>query len=336
MKRKVSRYLGTSRQLYGVQRMQINEGKAKGCTVLQVRSGGGLQLDILPDTGLDIGRVSYRGVNMSYHSKNEDDSPAAFLPYENEFLHTFPGGMLYTCGLRSTGPANRDKGEWFPLHGRIHGMSAVNVAVQEQEEEILISGTLRETVLFGPVLEMKRSIRVPLFQGKIRVEDCIRNATPNAEEIMLLYHMNFGYPMLSEAAQLKFPDERKTTGRDDWAQRHLGEETRFTKPVDNDPEQVFFHHIDNAYAALENDKLGIRASLRWSGDTLPILAQWRSMATGDYALGLEPTNSYIMGRHAEREHGTLPVIGPYETLNTWVELTFSDAQSGSKTIVSSI
>ena len=324
MDRQYQRYLGMQEQLFGVRRMRIEEGKAKGSTVLQVRSGGGLQLDILPDTGLDIGQLSYRGVNMNYMSKNGYDGPAAFLPYENEFLHTFPGGMLYTCGLRSTGPANRDGDEWFPLHGRIHGASAVNISTTVEEDTIVIAGTLRETALFGPVLELKRTIRVPLFQGRVRIEDSITNATPKAEEMMLLYHINFGYPMLSEDARLNLPEDRKTQGRNDWAMQFLGGETQFSKPVDNEPERVYFHHMQNKAVALENDALGISASLRWSGDTLPILVQWRSMATGDYALGLEPSNSYIMGRHAERENGTLPVIQGYETIQTFVELSFSD------------
>ena len=318
------KYLGNHNQVYGVNRMRIEEGKAKGCSVVQVRSGAGLQLDILPDTGLDIGNVSYRGINMSYQSKNGYDSPSSVLPYENEFLHTFPGGMLYTCGLRSTGPANRDGDEWFPLHGRIHGVSAAQVCTSIENDEIIVSGTLYETSLFGHMLEVKRSIHVPLFQGKIRVEDTITNTTPKDEEIMLLYHINFGYPMLSENARLILPQDRKTKGRDEYAQQHLGDETTFTKPIDNEPEQVYFHHMDNAIAKLRNESLNITAKLSWSADTLPILVQWRSMATGDYVLGLEPSNSYIMGRHAERDHGTLPVLRGYETIKTWFELSFMD------------
>ena len=63
-------------------------------------------------------------------------------------------------------------------------------------------------------------------------------------------------------------------------------------------------------------------TLSWSGDTLPILSQWRSMASGDYVLGLEPTNSYIRGRHDERENGTLPVIKAFETICNQVEIRF--------------
>ena len=104
-------YIGNPRQLYTLRRLTAAEGKARGTQIIEVCTAGGLQLDLLPDAGLDIGQTRYRGINMSWMSKNGYDSPAVINPYENEFVNTFPGGLLYTCGLRSAGPANRDNGE---------------------------------------------------------------------------------------------------------------------------------------------------------------------------------------------------------------------------------
>ena len=115
-------YIGNPAQLVTLRRVTVAEGKAKGTGIIEVRTAGGLELDLLPDAGLDIGQCRFRGVNMSWMSKNGYDSPAAIAPYENEFVNTFPGGLLYTCGLRSAGPANRDGGEWHPLHGRYHSL----------------------------------------------------------------------------------------------------------------------------------------------------------------------------------------------------------------------
>ena len=108
-------YIGNPAQLVTLRRVTVNEGKAKGTEIIEVQTAGGLALDILPDAGLDIGQCRYKGMNMSWMSKNGYDSPAAISPYETEFVNTFPGGLLYTCGLRSAGPANRDGGEWHPL-----------------------------------------------------------------------------------------------------------------------------------------------------------------------------------------------------------------------------
>ena len=318
-------YIGNPAQLVTLRRVTVSEGKAKGTEIIEVKTAGGLELDILPDAGLDIGQCRYRGINMSWMSKNGYDSPAAINPYETEFVNTFPGGLLYTCGLRSAGPANRDKGEWHPLHGRYHSLQAEQVCAEIVDDEIIVKGTIRETALFGHVLEVKRTIRIPVFGTSVTVQDTVTNQTPRDEEIMQIYHCNFGYPLLSEKARLILPEERETVPRTDFAKTGLGRECTFDKPIPGEEERVFFQKMKEDFSArLENPELGVNMTISWSGDTLPILSQWRSMASGDYVLGLEPTNCYIMGRHDERENGTLPVLKAWESLTNTVNITFTE------------
>ena len=296
-------YIGNPAQLVTLRRVTVNEGRARGTEIIEVRTAGGLELDILPDAGLDIGQCRYRGINMSWMSKNGYDSPAAISPYETEFVNTFPGGLLYTCGLRSAGPANRDNGEWHPLHGRYHSLQAEHVCAETLEDEIIIRGTMRETQLFGHCLTVRRTIRIPAFGASVTIEDTVSNESPRDEEIMQIYHCNFGYPLLSEKARLVLPEARETVPRTEFARTGLGRECGFDEPVDGEEERVFFQKMQSEYwARLENPDLNVSMTISWSGDTLPILSQWRSMASGDYVLGLEPTNSYINGRHDEREN----------------------------------
>lgn len=317
-----SGYLCHPQQLYTLRRVTVAEGKAKGTGIIEVATAGGLQAEILPDAGLDIGQVRYKGVNVSFISKNGYDSPAAIAPYETEFLNTFPGGMLYTCGLRSTGGAHRDGDEWHPLHGRYHSLSADQISTRVEENTIIISGIIRETALFGHALQLKRTICIPVFGAEITVSDELTNLTHRAEEYALLYHCNFGWPFLSEKTSLILPENRKTTPRTPFAATGLGRETTFDAPNPGEEERVFFHEEMERAAALVNPEEKIRMDLRWS-ETLPILAHWRSMASGDYVCGLEPTNCYIMGRKFERENGTLPVLKPFETVKTEVNFRFA-------------
>ena len=318
-------YVGNPSQLVTLRRVTVSEGKAKGTGIIEVKTAGGLELDILPDAGLDIGQCRYRGINMSWMSKNGYDSPEAISPYETEFVNTFPGGLLYTCGLRSAGPANRDNGEWHPLHGRYHGLQAEQVCAEIVDDEIIVKGTIRETALFGHTLEVKRTIRIPAFGASVTVQDTVTNQTPRDEEIMQIYHCNFGFPLLSEKARLILPEERETVPRTDYAKTGLGRECTFDKPISGEEERVFFQKMQRDFwAKLENPDLGINMTISWSGDTLPILSQWRSMASGDYVLGLEPTNCYIMGRHDERENGTLPVLKAWDSITNTVKITFTE------------
>lgn len=314
-------YICHPQQLCTVRRMTVAEGKAKGMEIIEICTAGGLQLDILPDTGLDIGQVRYKGSNMTFISKNGYDSPAAINPYELEFLNTFPGGLLYTCGLRTTGGPHRDGDEWQTQHGRFHSMPAEPVAIYEEDDCIIIKGTVRETALFGHNLELKRTIRIPMMGADITVSDEITNLGFKEEEYALLYHCNFGYPLISEQARLELPENRKTTPRTPFAATGLGRETTFDAPAPGEEERVFFHENMEHKAALVNEVLHTRVEMTWS-ETLPILAHWRSMASGDYVCALEPTNSYIMGRKFERENGTLPKLQSFETVKTQVTFHF--------------
>ena len=320
-------YIGNPAQLVTLRRVTVSEGRSRGVEIIEVRTAGGLDLDILPDAGLDIGQCRYKGVNMSWMSKNGYDSPAVIDPYENEFVNTFPGGLLYTCGLRSAGPANRDNGEWHPLHGRYHSLKAQQVCAENVDDEIVVRGIIRETALFGHCLEVKRTIRIPVFGTSVTVQDTIANLTPRDEEIMQIYHCNFGYPLLSEKAKLSLPEERETVPRTEFAATGLGRECEFDLPIDGEEERVFFQKMQNEFwAKLVNPDLGVGMTISWSGETLPILSQWRSMASGDYVLGLEPTNCYISGRHDEREKGTLPVLKAWDSITNTVKIIFSEDQ----------
>jgi len=157
--------------------------------------------------------------------------------------------------------------------------------------------------------------------AEITVADEVTNLNPQPEEYALLYHCNFGYPFLNEKTRLLLPDRRRTTPRTPWAETLMGRETGFDKPNPGEEERVFFHEDMERRAALVSESTGMKMTLTWS-DTLPILAHWRSMASGDYACGLEPTNCYIMGRSAERQNGTLPVLAPFETVKTSIRLQF--------------
>ena len=321
-----SGYLCHPRQAYTLRRVTVSEGRDRGVQVIEIDTAGGLHVDLLPDSGLDIGQVRFRGVNMSWISKNGPDAPRCDMPFENEFLNYFPGGLLFTGGLRSAGPANRDGDEWHPLHGRAHGLSAEQVCARVEDDTIVVSGVLRETALFGHVLQLRREYRIPVFGARIELRDRLTNLAHRAEEYQLLYHCNFGWPLVSPEARVELPEARKTTPRTPFAATGLGRETTFTEPVPGEEERVFFHEDMAHRASIVNPAIDTRMTITWS-DTLPILCHWRSMASGDYVCGLEPSNSYIMGRADERKNGTLPVLQPFGSVDTGVTLEFDRALS---------
>ena len=53
--------------------------------------------------------------------------------------------------------------------------------------------------------------------------------------------------------------------------------------------------MSEGYAAYTNPTLGKRFTLTYSRQTLGEFIVWKSMASGDYALGLEPTTTKLDG-----------------------------------------
>ena len=321
------RYVGNEEQLYSVRRVVIDEGTARGCALYQVTTAGGLEFDILPDSGLDIGRLKFRGVNINYMTKNGYDSPNRFLPIRDNFDHTFPGGMLYTCGLLSVGPQCEDTkgdGEFHPLHGRYHGQSARNLFAYVDGDSFIIGGEVRESEQWRHCLSLKRRYTIPVWGSEILIEDELTNLTPVPTEYAILYHVNFGWPFLSEKTELKLPTDRKTTPRTPHAAANIQAQCEFSAPIDGEDECVYFNEIfSEPTARLINQELGIEASLSWSLETLPRLSQWKSMRSGEYVLGLEPSTCYTMGRAEERVNGELRVLRPFETVKNFVRLAYA-------------
>lgn len=317
-------YAGNSEQVYGVRRIILDEGNARGIAIYQVHTAGGLDVEILADTGLDMGHLRYKGVNMNYMSKNGYDSPSRFLPLSGQFDHYFPGGMLFTCGLMSAGPENTDS-EFHPLHGRFHGNSAHNLSAYVEDENIIVSGEVKETEQGKHNFSLKRKYIIPVWGSELCIEDEITNLTTSPVEYMMLYHINFGWPMLSEKAVLEMPEKRKVTPRTPYAEKGLARQCEFCEPINGEEEQVYFNEMESEpYARLKNPEIGLCAEVSWSLDTLPILAQWKNMKSGDYVLGLEPSSCYIKGRAKERSEGRLLRLDPFGKVKNSVCLKFSE------------
>ncbi len=306
-----SDFLGNTLQLAGTQRFILEDGKGKGTSVIRVRNGNGLDFCILPDKAMDVFDIHLDGVQMAWISGNGIVSNSFYDDKGMGWLRSFGGGMLATCGLRNVGPPEDDQGEHFGLHGRISGTPAENVNIIEFWENDLyhieISGELHETNVFGENLVLKRTFRTNSGSNIIDLHDQIINRGNERQQIMLLYHLNWGFPLLSPKAELLANPEKVVVRGDDQTEVDLW--GTFTEPTKGYQERVYFFDLipDNknqVYYQLTNKELGKGVKVSWDKSQLPILTEWKMMGKGDYVLGLEPCNSLPLGRKGCRESGT--------------------------------
>lgn len=302
---------GSLEQLRRVRRSQVTEGPGAGCRLIDVKNAAGLQAVFNENHALDLHELSFRGVNIGFMSKNGLVN-SRVLPIRQDYAATWPAGMLATCGLRNTGRDNEADGEYHPQHGAIGGCSAqeVSARLDESRRQIIVSGAMRESALFGPHLTLNRRITIAFDEAVIVWEDEVANLSAEPQAVFLLYHFNFGAPFLSPQLDALYPPG-EVVPHDDEASRGLDQFARVSEPIDGKKEEVFFHHLlpqalneDNmATVRLHNRRLKMRAQLSYDADALPVLTQWKSMKSGDYALGIEPGNSRLRGRCEELSKG---------------------------------
>lgn len=188
---------------------------------------------------------------------------------------------------------------------------------------------MRESRLEEHNLLLTRKISTSLYSNVIEIEDSLENQGHVPFEFMLLYHINFGYPFIDETAQVIIESNGKIQGRTAYAAGRTEYYERIEPVEDGVEEEVFFHEVlpdaeGFSHAKIVNPPLHMGAEVLYSYDTLPILAQWKFSAPGEYVLGIEPGNSHIEGRNAGQEHSMLKEIQPGETIHFTVRIRYFD------------
>ena len=272
-------------QIASLRRYMLTEGVEKGIDVIDCDNGK-LRFLINVSKACDVMQLYHEGQNMSFVSKN------GFTKREIGFLNRFEGGMLYTCGLDSVGGR-----EGFELHGSFHNTPAQILRAECDENGIVVEAIVRSTALFGKNLVLRRRITSAIGGESVKIEDTLENAGYRDEEYCLLYHVNVGYPMLDEGAEVVL-DAAKCEPRTEWASANAEERYRMSASVDNQEETCYFLTLNEPKASLINRRIGKTFTVSYTADTLPHFVEWKSMASGDYALGLEPCTTELDDRFA--------------------------------------
>jgi len=334
-KEKMLEYIGNQLQLGGTRHYVLSDGWGRNTRCIDIDSGSGLKYTVLPDRGMDISLASFRGVNLVYLTCNAETHPAFYEPEKFGWLRTFNGGLLTTCGLTYLGAPVNDEGEDLGLHGRYSTIPAHQVSDLSQwigdEYLIKVKGTSEEGYMFGNKLRLERELTTLTGTNKISLTDTVTNFGYKASPYMILYHMNLGYPMLSEDAELLI-DPEYTTPRDDVAASGMKDFMHFSEPQAGYSEQVFIHKMKpgkdgRGGVMLKNRKLGISLSIYFSTDTLPYIAQWKMLGKGEYVLGLEPSNIALNNRKGLRELNQLPYLRPGESITNKIEVSIEAFKS---------
>lgn len=290
-------------QVSFIKKLQFFDGKEKGEHILFVRNKD-LEFSVLQDHCLDIHDFSYKGMNLSFISKN------GLCSFPGEFAQVFNGGMLYTCGLDTVG------GRALPVHGKIHNVPSEVDFLSATEERVVISGKARQSGLFAENLLLTRTIEAQ--NNTLEITTKVTNEGWKEDAYALLLHMNLGYPFLDENVRIE-ANVNTTLPRTPFAAENIQKCFCFETELPSTEEQVFYHKVNQGKILVVNDKLGLKLTYQYDPDMFPYFIEWKSLEAGSYALGIEPSTTTLDDGFTKKK------ILPQETHVYKVTITVEEA-----------
>lgn len=328
--------VGDMRQLARADVLDLTDGPGRGARIGRLATAQGFDVEVFVDRALDLGAVSWRGIPLAWLSAAGYVAPG-LAGDTSDWQRSFQGGLLTTCGLDQFGGKSEDAGEVLPMHGRVHAMPASRVRTWSErvgsEWQVGIGGRVRQSTPFRENLRLDRVVTTSLGSSRLTVHDTVTNDGPVAWPHMVLYHLNLGWPLLSEGTELRMfrtgqPEgsrSHEVVARDAAARAGQEDWMRFTAPEAGYAEQVFRHDLaggDTTAVEVASPAAGLTLRIEFAAKQLPHLFQWKMLGHGTYVLGIEPANSSgIAGRAQAREDGSLQYLAPAESRD--YDLSFS-------------
>ena len=315
-------------QFGGIETSVLDNGAGRGVRIAWINTGSGLRYKVVIDRGLDIADAFYNQYGLSWISRAGIRPPEQAAMVGLEWLRNFGGGLVTTCGISNMGSPESDEHGERGLHGRISNIPAEIYSIRQPDPQngqldFSISGIVRESRVFGPHLELERTISGTLGIPEIRINDRVTNRGNGPAPHMLLYHCNMGWPLIDAGTQLNWNGKWESRGNDlDNEIFHPGGNFRTCpEPMDshqNGGEAVAFINIEpdlSGYCRCSayNPAIGIGLEIRFRKDQLPWLINWQQWGKGEYVTALEPGTNLTVGQSRARKDGTLIILGPGES-----------------------
>lgn len=320
--------ISNNAQFGGIETSVLDNGAGRGTRIAWINTGAGLRYKVVIDRGMDISEASFNQHNLAWISQPGVTSPEPMSLHGLDWLRTFGGGLLTTCGLSYFGPPENDEHGERGLHGLISNQRAEIESIIQPDPrigrmEMSITGIVRETKIFGPNLVLRRTISGKLGEPVIRIHDEVANLGNTATPHMILYHCNFGWPLVDEGADILWKGKWQSGGRESdnaiFSRDNDFRKCQPPRPDHNaDGEAVAFidpetNSQGRCVCGLYNRNIGIALALRFSKSQLPFLTNWQHWGKGEYVTGLEPGTNPPSGQAKARADNKLIHLQPGET-----------------------
>jgi Domain of unknown function (DUF4432) len=313
---------------WSVRKFTLRGGKQEGVDVIVVDNGK-LRFTVVPTRGMGVLAVTMGDLRLGW------DSPVKEVVHPNWINLQSRGGLgwlegfnewLCRCGMESNGHPGQDRftnnvGEEatmdLTLHGRVANLPASEVEVvvdREPPYRIRVRGRVGERMFYGPQLELEAEISTEPGSSAWRVADVVTNHAGRPQEFQMLYHVNYGRPLLEEGTTFVGAVQR-VTPFNDHAAKGVADYATYGPPQPGFVEQVYCLRLfadkdDRTRVLLQNKAQDRAVSMAFSVKELPYLTLWKNTAAekDGYVTGIEPGTNFPYNRRIERRFGRVPKL----------------------------
>lgn len=337
-----------SKTNWSVKSYTLRGGLQEGVQVVEINNGK-LSFAVLPTRGMGIWKGQCGDISIGWDSPVKDPVNPAFINLEERgglgWLKGF-NEWFVRCGVNSMGAPGIDtvldySGNEFEvpltLHGKIANIPARAVSLKITEDAIILKGEVDETMMFGPALRLNTEIRTELGSGAMTITDTVTNLGNNPQEHEMLYHINYGEPLLEKGSTLVAPF-KQVAPRDPRSVEGIDTFDQYGAPEIGFVEQAYKYELvgqrgSRETMAMLRNAAGDKASLlRYSLNDFPCFTQWKNTAgkADGYVTGLEPATNYPNSRRYERSKGRVITLAGGESRTTRLTIETLDTKKAIK------
>jgi hypothetical protein len=305
----------------------LEDGVRAGVDLIELENGA-MTIVVLPTRGMGIHRLVMKNDpevrTIGWQSPIRGPVHPSFVnlgePSGLGWLDGFDE-FFVRCGLESNGAPDFDSQTGrliYPLHGRIANRPAhdVELTIDTDKQEIAVRGIVEEARFHFLKLRMTTTITTKFGSRSFAVRDEIENFSSTPATMQMLYHINFGLPLLDAGSRVVAP-VKKLVPRTPRAASGIKTWDSYSAPEPGFDEMVYFFELHAAddgstRTMLKNAHATRGVSLLFNKQQLPWFTLWKDTADAadGYVTGLEPGTNFPNPRSFETAKERVARLAP--------------------------
>ena len=301
-----------------------------------------LRVGVLADKGTDVIEFNYkpRDVDFVWLATGGVRDPTSYLSTSPDSLATFmdhyPGGWQEV--FPNGGAPSFYLGARFGQHGEVSNLPWDYEITEDDERAIAVRFSVRTQ---KTPFRLDKTLRLRSGEGKLRVEETLKNESGVSLNAMWGHHIAFGRPFLEEGCRIRLPEGATVVPHEDpihpEGRRIKGGRT-YAWPIVEDEagasvdlsvlpeagtmsEMLYLKDLSEGWYEVENPKKALALRVEWDVEQMPYLWFWQEYGASGfypwygrhYNIGLEPFSSYPTNGIAEAvSNGTAMLMGTRE------------------------